>query len=61
MKNWFKKYSMIFAMLTAVSGVGISVMPYFEAYLEQWQVGALMSFFGICTAVGRVIPQNLED
>lgn len=56
--NWFKKYSMQGAVLTAIAGVVISVMPYFESYLEQWQTGSIMAVCGVVTALGRMIPQD---
>lgn len=58
--NMLKKYSMQMAIVTSLAGVAISVMPYFESYLEQWQMGVVMTVCGILTAVGRLIPQGEE-
>lgn len=58
MKEWLKKYSIQMSLLTALSGVVISVMPYFEASLEQWQIGLIMFFAGFFTTIGRLIPQG---
>ncbi|BBI55064.1 hypothetical protein KIT05_13 [Vibrio phage KIT05] len=33
-------------------------MPYFEAYLQQWQIGLIMAAAGFFTALGRMIPQG---
>ncbi len=51
------KYSLILAILTALAGVVVSVMPYFEASLTQTQVGLIMAACGVVTAIARIIPQ----
>ncbi|QBJ00586.1 hypothetical protein [Vibrio phage vB_ValP_IME234] len=56
--NWLKKYSIQLSIATSLAGVVISVMPYFEAYLAQWQVGLIMAAAGFFTAIGRMIPQG---
>ncbi|QZI90371.1 hypothetical protein MYOV003v1_p0047 [Vibrio phage 207E48.1] len=53
-----KKYSIQMAILTSLAGVAITVMPYFETYLEQWQMGAVMTVCGVLTALGRLVPQK---
>ncbi|AUR97830.1 TMhelix containing protein [Vibrio phage 1.244.A._10N.261.54.C3] len=53
-----KKYSIQMAILTSLAGVVITVMPYFESYLEQWQMGLVMTLCGVLTALGRMIPQK---
>lgn len=58
MKDWLKKYSIQMSILTSLAGVIISVMPYFEAYLQQWQIGIIMFLAGFFTAIGRLIPQG---
>lgn len=58
LKEWLSKYSMQMALATAMSGVVISVMPYFEAYLPQWGTGIIMATCGVLTALARIIPQG---
>lgn len=48
------------AIVTSLAGVAVSVMPYFEQYLEQWQMGVVMTICGVLTAIGRLIPQGEE-
>lgn len=60
LKYWMNKHSMKMAAITAVAGVTISVMPYFETYLPQWATGAIMATCGVITALARIIPQGGE-
>lgn len=58
LKEWMSKYSMQMAVVTALAGVAVSVMPYFESYLSQGTVGIIMAVCGTLTAFARIIPQG---
>lgn len=58
MKDFLKKYSVIIAILGALSGVALTVMHYFEQYLEQWQIGVIVIVLNLLVVLGRAVPQE---
>lgn len=57
MKEWLKKYSIQATIATTLAGLVMSVLPYFNMYIPQEAMGAIMAVCGIVTGIGRVLPQ----